>query len=264
MWSDDGAAAWTVQDASPLRSRLFLAATSSVPAVGAPAVVSRAEFERRWKALTGGLFQGFDWRHVVVAGGAVAACLDPSTDVTAPGHPQRPKDVDFRPWPDAERRSAGVLGDRSVRPHIDSGQGGLRHAADEAHDDDRLRRPHVAAAADGARALAVGCGCAVDGRRGLLLRGLRRALGAGDGARRAGVDASGELRAGLARGGRGDARTRCGCGSTGAARVRGGGDGPDDGGVGDAASEGASCGRGQRRRAARRGRWRRRLQGYSG
>jgi hypothetical protein len=94
MWDDDGAAAWTVQDASPLRSRLFLAATSSVPAVGAPAVVSRAEFERRWQALTGGLFQGFDWRHVVVAGGAVAACLDPSTDVTAPGHPQRPKDVD--------------------------------------------------------------------------------------------------------------------------------------------------------------------------
>jgi hypothetical protein len=94
MWDDDGAAAWTVQDASPLRSRLFLAATSSGPAVGAPAVVPRAEFERRWQALTGGLFQGFDWRHVVVAGGAVAACLDPSTDVTAPGHPQRPKDVD--------------------------------------------------------------------------------------------------------------------------------------------------------------------------
>jgi hypothetical protein len=94
MWSDDGAAAWTVQDASPLRSRLFLAASSG-PAVGAPAVVPRAEFERRWKALTGGLFEGFDWRHVLVAGGAVAACLDPSTDVTAPGHPQRPKDVDI-------------------------------------------------------------------------------------------------------------------------------------------------------------------------
>jgi hypothetical protein len=27
MWGDDGAAAWTVQDASPLRSRLFLAAS---------------------------------------------------------------------------------------------------------------------------------------------------------------------------------------------------------------------------------------------
>jgi hypothetical protein len=94
MWDDGGAAAWTVQDASPLRSRLFLAATSAGPAVGAPAVVPRAEFERRWQALTGGLFQSFDWRHVVVAGGAVAACVDPLTDVTAPGHPQRPKDVD--------------------------------------------------------------------------------------------------------------------------------------------------------------------------
>jgi hypothetical protein len=93
MWSDDGAAAWTVLDASPLRSRLFLAATLE-PAVGTPAVVPRAEFTRRWQVLTGGLFQGFDWRHVVVAGGAVVACLDPSTDVTAPGHPQRPKDVD--------------------------------------------------------------------------------------------------------------------------------------------------------------------------
>jgi hypothetical protein len=94
MWRDDGAAAWTVLDASPLRSRLFLAATLG-PAVGTPAVVPRAEFERRWQVLTGGLFQGFDWRHVVVAGGAVAACLDPSTDVTAPGHPQRPTDVDL-------------------------------------------------------------------------------------------------------------------------------------------------------------------------
>jgi hypothetical protein len=93
MWDDDGAAAWTVQDASPLRSRLFLA-PSPWPAVGAPAVVPRAEFKRRWLALTGGLFQGINWRHVVVAGGAVAACLDPLTDVTAPGHPQRPKDVD--------------------------------------------------------------------------------------------------------------------------------------------------------------------------
>jgi hypothetical protein len=93
MWGDDGAAAWTVLDASPLRSRLFLTATPG-PAVGTPAVVPRAEFERRWQVLTGGLFQGFDWRHVLVAGGAVAACLDPSTDVTAHGHPQRPKDVD--------------------------------------------------------------------------------------------------------------------------------------------------------------------------
>jgi hypothetical protein len=94
MWGDDGATALTVADNAPLRSRLFLV-PSKEPAVGAPAVVPRAEFERRWKALTGGLFQGFDWRHVLVAGGAVAACLDPSTDVTATDHTQRPKDMDL-------------------------------------------------------------------------------------------------------------------------------------------------------------------------
>jgi hypothetical protein len=94
MWDDDGAAAWAVRDASALRSRMFLV-PSEEPAVGAPAVVPRAEFERRWQALTGSLFHGFDWRHVLAAGGAVAACLDPSTDVTSSGHPRRPKDVDL-------------------------------------------------------------------------------------------------------------------------------------------------------------------------
>jgi hypothetical protein len=36
------------------------------------------EFAANWEAMTGGLFQGFDWRNLFVAGGAPLACLLPN------------------------------------------------------------------------------------------------------------------------------------------------------------------------------------------
>jgi hypothetical protein len=97
VWSDSGDPQFTVRDTAFLDERLFLRPSDEGPHVapGEPAVVSRSEFERRWAQLTGGVLDGFDWRNVVAAGGAVVACLDPAKDVTAPGQQGRPKDVDL-------------------------------------------------------------------------------------------------------------------------------------------------------------------------
>jgi hypothetical protein len=97
VWTDSGDPQLTVRDTAFLDERLFLRPSDEHPHVapGEPAVVSQSEFERRWEQLTHGVLDGFDWRNVVAAGGAVVACLDPAKDVTAPGQQGRPKDVDL-------------------------------------------------------------------------------------------------------------------------------------------------------------------------
>jgi hypothetical protein len=97
VWNDSGDPQFTVRDTAFLDERLFLRPSDDDSHVtpGEPAVVSRSEFERRWAQLTGDVLDGFDWRNVVAAGGAVVACLDPANDVTAPGQEGRPKDVDL-------------------------------------------------------------------------------------------------------------------------------------------------------------------------
>jgi len=45
------------------------------PLDGQPAVVPRGQFHDNWDIFTGGLFKGMDWSNVVVAGGAVLACV---------------------------------------------------------------------------------------------------------------------------------------------------------------------------------------------
>src|SRR5688572_24265092 len=48
-------------------------------------VRSKGHYCRNWRALTSNLFKGFDWKHLVVAGGAALFCaLDHSNAVTAP------------------------------------------------------------------------------------------------------------------------------------------------------------------------------------
>jgi hypothetical protein len=101
VWSGAGEAVLLGRDTTFLDDCLFLRPPGEDccghvgPAAGAPAMVSRGEFEKRWAQLTGGALDGLDWRHIVAAGGAVVACLDPLKDVTALDHKQRPKDIDL-------------------------------------------------------------------------------------------------------------------------------------------------------------------------
>jgi hypothetical protein len=100
VWSGAGDALLLGRDTTFLDDCLFLRPPGEDcghvgPTAGAPAMVSRGEFEKRWAQLTGGALDGFDWRHIVAAGGAVVACLDPAKDVTALDHDLRPKDIDL-------------------------------------------------------------------------------------------------------------------------------------------------------------------------
>jgi hypothetical protein len=98
VWDAAGEPVLTVADTSYIAHRTFLAKSKAgVGVAPAAAVVDSATFERRWRALTGGIFDDFDWRYAVAAGGAVVACLDPQVDVTAAEADAalRPKDVDL-------------------------------------------------------------------------------------------------------------------------------------------------------------------------
>jgi len=57
------------------RFAIILRGTSTVPAQGPSAVAKFAEFRSTFNKITDGLFVGFDWSNVFVAGGAVLRCL---------------------------------------------------------------------------------------------------------------------------------------------------------------------------------------------
>jgi hypothetical protein len=104
MWDGVGGASLTTKGSEHLAPRLFLTrvAGSVVQRWGgngehgaSAAVVHKADFESRWEALTNGIFNGFDWRYVIAVGDAVAACLDPLIDRTAPQSTNRPAQIDL-------------------------------------------------------------------------------------------------------------------------------------------------------------------------
>lgn len=81
VYQDGGrAASWVIEDGSPLPLILTQHWSSAAAALNTPAVVDRGTFDRKWAALTSNMFGGFDWSNVLVAGGAVLACLLPGSD----------------------------------------------------------------------------------------------------------------------------------------------------------------------------------------
>jgi hypothetical protein len=105
MWDGAGGASLTTKGSEHLAPRLFLTrAAADVQRRGsngergasvAAAAVHKADFESRWEALTNGIFNDFDWRYVIAVGDAVAACVDPVIDRTAPQATNRPAQIDL-------------------------------------------------------------------------------------------------------------------------------------------------------------------------
>ena len=74
VYADDGRS-WTYAPSNVPADCLYLTHRQRRIAIGGAALVDRAAFTRRWDAFSHGLFGALDWRNVVVAGGAVLACM---------------------------------------------------------------------------------------------------------------------------------------------------------------------------------------------
>jgi hypothetical protein len=81
VYADNGRS-FVHEDGAPLP--LILTQNCQEKRAGTPALVDRAAFDRNWNELTSGVFNGLNWANVLVAGGAVLACMLPSDGARDP------------------------------------------------------------------------------------------------------------------------------------------------------------------------------------